>query len=117
MTGRLRTADEVESRLKRALASILTHKASDIRRRDLRELLDAVADRGFTREAGQRQQAIGAMFKWAVSQDIVATNPAQGLAPYSRSPPRNRVLVKMKSSRSGDGSTTAGTLQLQPAQS
>jgi integrase len=92
VTGRLRTADEVESRLKRALASILTHKASDIRRRDLRELLDAVADRGFTREAGQRQQAIGAMFKWAVSQDIVATNPAQGLAPYSRSPPRNRVL-------------------------
>jgi integrase len=50
------------------------------------------ADQGFSREAGHRQQAIGAMFKWAVAQDIVATNPAQGLAPYSRSPPRNRVL-------------------------
>jgi integrase len=92
VTGRLRTAGEVEGRLRRALASMMKRKAADILRRDLRQLLDATADQGFTREAGHLQQAIGAMFKWAVAQDIVATNPAQGLAPYSRSPPRNRVL-------------------------
>jgi len=46
VTGRLRTAKEIESRLKRALAPILHRHADDIRRRDIRELLDAVADRG-----------------------------------------------------------------------
>ena len=92
VSGRLRTAGEVESRLKRTLASVMTRKAADIRRRELREIFDAVVDQGFTREAGHRQQAVGAMFKWAVAQDIVETNPAEGLSPYSRSPPRNRVL-------------------------
>jgi hypothetical protein len=92
LKGRLRTAGEIEGRLRRALKSMMKRKAADILRRDLRQLLDKTADQGFSREAGHRQQAIGAMFKWAVAQDIVATNPAQGLAPYSRSPPRNRVL-------------------------
>jgi Arm DNA-binding domain len=46
VTGRLRTAGEIERRLKRALAPMMTRKAADIRRRDLRELLDAVADGG-----------------------------------------------------------------------
>src|SRR5438477_8831944 len=44
VTGRLRTAKEIESRLKRALSPILDRYANDIRRRDIRELLDAVAD-------------------------------------------------------------------------
>jgi hypothetical protein len=30
--------------------------------------------------------------KWALTQDIVAANPAEGLASYSRSAPRTRVL-------------------------
>ena len=64
VTGRLRTADELERRLKRALKPMMERKAADIRRRDLRNLLDAVADQGLKREAGQRRQAIGAMFKW-----------------------------------------------------
>ena len=92
IVGRLRTATEVERRLKRALAPLMKRKAADIRRRDLRELLDAAADQGWVREPGQRRQAVGAMFKWAVTQDIVSANPAEGLASYSRSVPRNRVL-------------------------
>ena len=76
VTGRLRTAGEVEQRLKRALASIMTRKAAEIQRRDLRELFDATADKGFTREAGHRQQTVGAMFKWAVAQDVIESNPA-----------------------------------------
>ena len=49
VTGRLRTAREIEQTLKRALAGVMTRKAVDIRRRDLRELLDEVADRGLER--------------------------------------------------------------------
>jgi integrase len=92
VTGRLRTANDVEHALKRALAPMMTRKVSDIKRRDLRQLLDAVADRGRKREAGRRRQAIGAMFKWALSQDIVDSNPADGLSSYNLSKPRDRVL-------------------------
>jgi integrase len=92
VTGRLRTAGEIELRLKRALASLMTRKAVDIRRRDLRQLLDAVADKGFDREAGQRRQVIGTMFKWAVAQDIIDSNPADGLGSYGLGTPRDRVL-------------------------
>ena len=84
VTGRLRTAGEIERRLKRSLASMLTRKAADIRRRDLRELLDAVADSGLTREAEHRRRAIGTMFRWAVSRDVTAANPTDGLGAYSR---------------------------------
>jgi integrase len=92
VTGRLRTAAEIERRLKRALEPVMKRKAADIRRRDLRQLFDATADRGLTREPGHRRQAIGTMFKWATSQDIIESNPAEGLASYSRSAPPNRVL-------------------------
>jgi integrase len=92
LTGRLRTAHEVESRLKRALKPVMQRKAASIRRRDLRELLDAVSDQGWAREVGQRRQAIGALFKWGIAQDIISTNPAEGLVSYGRGAPRSRVL-------------------------
>ena len=92
VVGRLRTAGEIERMLKRALAPMMTRKASDIERRELRKLLDAVADQGFERAAGKQRQAIGTMLKWAVSQDIIKTNPAEGLSSYSLGKPRNRVL-------------------------
>jgi integrase len=90
--GRLRTAHEIECILKRALAPLMTRKAAEIKRRDLRELLEAVADQGLKREAGKRRQTIGAMFKWAQSQDIVESNPADGVSSYSLGQPRDRVL-------------------------
>ena len=93
VAGRLRTAKEIERRLKRALAPILHRSADDIRRRDIRELLDAVADQGIEREAEKRRQTIGAMFRWALSQDIVETDPTAGLKAYDPGTPRDRVLT------------------------
>lgn len=90
--GRLRTAREIESRLYRALGPILSKHAADIRRRDLRELFDAAFDDGFPREAEKRRQTVGAMFRWAVSQDIVDVDPAHGLVAYESGAPRDRVL-------------------------
>jgi integrase len=92
VTGRLRSAKQIESTLKRALAPLMTRRAPEIKRRDLRQLLDAVADQGLEREAGKRRQGISAMFKWAVAQDIVESNPADGLGSYSLGQPRDRVL-------------------------
>ena len=93
VAGRLRTAKEIESRLRRALSPILDRFAEDIRRRDIRELLDAVAEQGSEREAEKRRQTVGAMFRWALSQDIVETDPTAGLRAYDPGTPRNRVLT------------------------
>lgn len=93
VVGRLRTAKEIESRLRRALASLLHRYADDVRRRDIRELLDAVADQGIQREAEKRRQTIGAMFRWALSQDIVETDATAGLKAYDPGTPRDRVLT------------------------
>ena len=93
VTGRLRTAKEIESRLKRALSPVLHRYADDIRRRDIRELLDAVADQGIAREAEKRRQTVSTMFRWALSQDIVETVATAGLKAYDPGTPRDRVLT------------------------
>jgi integrase len=93
VAGRLRTAKEIESRLKRALSPIVDRHAEDIRRRDLRELFDQCADQGIEREAERRRQTVGAMFRWALSQDIVEIDPTAGLKAYDPGTPRDRVLT------------------------
>jgi integrase len=93
VAGRLRTAKEIESRLKRALAPVMTRYADDIRRRNLRELFDLCADQGIEREAERRRQTVGAMFRWALSQDLVEIDPTAGLRAYDAGTPRDRVLT------------------------
>jgi integrase len=90
--GQLRTANEIERILRRGLAPLMTRKAADIKRRDLRRLLDDVADQGREREAGKRRQVVNAMFKWGVTQDILEANPCDGLSSYGHGKPRDRVL-------------------------
>ncbi len=90
--GRLRTENEIEKRLLRALGSIKDRAADEIRRRDLREIFDAVAGRGVVREAEKQRQAAAAMFRWALSQDLVETDPTAGLQSYGPNPRRDRVL-------------------------
>ena len=93
VAGRLRTAKEIESRLRRSLSSVLMRSADDLRRRDLRQLFDECADNGFQREAERRRQTVGAMFRWALSQDIVETDPTAGLRAYDPGTPRDRVFA------------------------
>jgi integrase len=93
VVGRLRTAKSIESRLKRTLLPILQRYAADICRRDIREILDNIVDQGQGREAEKRRQVCTAMFRWALSQDIVEQDPTAGLAPYDLGAPRDRVLT------------------------
>ena len=90
--GRLRSAAEMERRFARTFAPLKDRYADEVRRRDLRELLDKVVDRGAPREAQQRRQVARVMFRWALSQDLVEIDPTAGLASYGTSPRRNRVL-------------------------
>ena len=79
VVGRLRTAKSIESRLRRTLAPILQRYAADICRRDIRAILDSIVDQGKGREAEKRRQVCTAMFRWALSQDIVEADPTAGL--------------------------------------
>jgi integrase len=93
VVGRLRTANAIERGLRRDLAPIVQRCAADISRRDIRELLDTIADRGCMREAEKRRQMVGTMFRWGLAQDLIAANPAIGLEPYDPGVPRDRVLT------------------------
>ena len=90
--GRLRTAGEMQLRFDRTFASLKGRYADEIRRRDLREVLDRVADRGALREAQQQRQLMRVLFKWALSQDLIDSDPASALASFGPSPRRDRVL-------------------------
>jgi integrase len=91
--GRLRSARRVENRLRRTLSPIFKRKAAEIRRRDLRELFDSAADMGHAPEADKRRVMVTTMFKWAIAQDIVEANPADGLTAYDSGKARDRVLT------------------------
>jgi len=92
VAGKLKTAGDIESRLRRTLASVLTRKAADIRRRDLRMLFDETVDQGYESEAEKRRKTVSAMFRWALRQDIIETDPTTGLTPYDEGEPRERTL-------------------------
>jgi integrase len=89
--GPLRTANEIERRLRRALSAKLPEAAADLTRADVSRLMDAVADR-HPREAEKRRQVIGAMFRWGVAKGYVSADPTAGTEGYGRGDPRDRVL-------------------------
>jgi integrase len=93
VVGRLRTAKAIERGLRRDLGPIVQRFAADVSRRDIRELLDTIADRGCMREAEKRRQMVGTMFRWALGRDLVSANPTAGLEPYDPGVPRDRVLT------------------------
>jgi integrase len=63
----------------------------DIRRRDIIELVEAVAvDRPIM--ANRAQQALSRFFNWACERDILESSPCAGVKPPSKENARNRVL-------------------------
>lgn len=61
--GRLRTAFEIELRLKRTFSSLTNRYVDEIRKRDLRVILDVVAERGALREAEKQRQLMRVLFR------------------------------------------------------
>lgn len=89
--GPLRTATEIERRLKRALATKLTKPADGLKRGDISRLLDAVADTR-SREAEKRRQVLHAMYQWALAKGYVDKNPILNVPGFSPGTPRDRAL-------------------------
>lgn len=90
--GKLRTAAEIQLRLRRCLVQLKGRFADEVRRSDLRAILDLAVDRGVLREAEKQRQLMRSLFHWALGQDIVQIDPTAGLASYGSSPRRNRIL-------------------------
>jgi integrase len=92
VTGRLRSAAGVSRILRRVLEPLAGIHATDIRRRDLAPLLEAIAAAGHERAAGNARTLIGGLFKWAETQEFVSSDPTRGLPTYDLGAPRDRVL-------------------------
>lgn len=65
---------------------------SEIRRRDVAQLLDSIAARGAPFSANAAQVVLSAMFNFAVEREYVPANPAAGLRKRGRYRPRDREL-------------------------
>lgn len=89
--GVLRTAEDIERRLLRALDGKLQTAADDLTKRHISDLLDGVATE-HPREAEKRRQVIGAMYRWGVTKGYVTADPTIGTESYGRGEPRDRVL-------------------------
>lgn len=90
--GVLRSADDIERRLRRALASKMSIPADDLARGDISGILDAVAEK-HPREAEKRRQVIGAMYRWGVAKGYAERDPTHGSESYGQGTPRDRVLA------------------------
>lgn len=68
-------------------------KIHDIARRDVIEMLDAIADRGAPVMANRTLAAVRKLFAWAVSRDVIAASPAAGVKPPAAETRRDRTLT------------------------
>jgi integrase len=64
----------------------------DITRRDIRELVAAIVDRGSPSHACHVQRYLSAMLTWAVGEDLIPANPCIGLPAPAKKVERDRAL-------------------------
>jgi integrase len=89
----LRSVKEIERRLRRnALPIIGAIKAAKLTRRDMRNVLDPITQRGAQRQAGLTFKDIRALLRWATKEEYLQTNPLAGMDEPSGSTPRERTL-------------------------
>jgi integrase len=78
------------ARLLRLLAPWHGRQIEAITRADVRSLLDRLTDTPV--QANRLHACINKMFRWAVSNDIIAANPVAGIKRPAKETPRDRVL-------------------------
>lgn len=67
-------------------------KASEISRADVRELLDAIVERGAPIQANRTRGLIGSIYNWGIEQELVEHNPTYRVKLPARERRRERVL-------------------------
>jgi integrase len=89
----LRSRAEIERRLRRNVVPVIgAIKLSDLRRRDVRNVTDAMLRRGVTVEATRVFEDVRGMIRWAVENEYLDTNPLDGMGKPADPKSRDRVL-------------------------
>lgn len=68
-------------------------KIQEISRRDVNELLDAIADAGVSYASNATLSAVRKLFNWSVEQDVLAVSPCTGVRKRATPVERDRVLA------------------------
>lgn len=88
-----KTVRDVERIIAREILPTWGHRAvSEITRRDVRDLIDGIVDRGAPIMAIRVHAYVHRFFRWCVGRDIVEVNPATDLPKPAAAPARDRVL-------------------------
>jgi integrase len=89
----LRSRAEIERRLRRNVVPVIgAVKLSDLRRRDVRNVTDAMLRRGVRVEATRVFEDVRGMIRWAVENEYLGANPLDGMGKPAEATSRNRVL-------------------------
>jgi integrase len=89
----LRSKAEIERRLRRNVVPVIgAVKLSDLRRRDVRNVTDAMLRRGVRVEATRVFEDVRGMIRWAVENEYLDANPLDGMSKPAEATSRNRVL-------------------------
>jgi integrase len=84
---------EIRRTLERDVKPVLGSRfMADITRRDVRELLQAIVDRGAPSHANHVLSYLRAMLNWAVGDDLIEANPTNGLKMPAPKVERDRAL-------------------------
>jgi integrase len=70
-----------------------SRKAADITRRDIRDMLKAIKDRGAAIQSNRTLEIIRKLFNWAIGEELVENNPCDHVAKLSPENQRTRVLT------------------------
>jgi integrase len=89
----LRSKAEIERRLRKNVVPIIGEvKLAALRRRDVRNVTDAILKRGRKVEATRVFEDVRAMVRWAVQNEYLDANPLDGMGRPAEVTPSNRVL-------------------------
>lgn len=92
--GSNRTASEVERAIERdVMPNWRDRMITTITRRDVIEVLDAVADRGATVQARRLHAYLHRLFRWCVGRGVIEVNPMADLPKPGAETKRDRVLT------------------------
>jgi integrase len=89
----LKTARDILRRLNKEVVAVWgKRQLSDIQRSDVHALLDSVIDRGAPKSANATLGLLRGFMNWAISRELIATNPCLGIRRPVRTTSRTRVL-------------------------
>ena len=77
---------------KEILPAIGRMKAGHIKKRDVIHIIDTVAERGAKYRSNRVLALVRSIFRWGCAEDLIHTDPTQGIRPRTVEHPRERVL-------------------------